>query len=219
MFGSSSQPHHLQFLHDIVFTAQRGDPIIKIWRYLENNSVLISELPSVEESKVDITFLKLIQGKGNYLVAGYSNGGFTIWKVEGASSYDISIEEIVSYIPNTREGGNVTSIGLDYPMIIVCTDKMKLSIFHIDDSYSLQLVHRLQSPIDWSHIATDIHRYFLRRQSQQSRVNEELWRVILCFGVSGEAVAPSIGVQVRKVITFKATQINANLISGTYFIF
>lgn len=195
VFGSSSQPHHLQFLHDIIFTAQRGDSIIKIWRYLEDSSVFISELPIVEEGKVDVTFLRLVQGKGNHLVAGYSNGGFTVWKVEGSSSYDVSIEEIASYIPNTREGGNVTSIGLDYPMIIVCTDKMKLSIFHIDDSYSLQLVHRLQSPIDWSHIDIDIHRYFPKRQSQCDRFNEELWRVILCFGISGEAVASSIGVQ------------------------
>lgn len=204
MFGSSSQPHHLQFLHDIIFTAQRGDSIIKIWRYLEDSSVFISELPIVEEGKVDVTFLKLVQGKGNHLVAGYSNGGFTVWKVEGSSSYDVSIEEIASYIPNRREGGNVTSIGLDYPMIIVCTDKMKLSIFHIDDSYSLQLVHRLQSPIDWSHIDIDIHRYFPKRQSQCERFNEELWRVILCFCISGEAVASSIGVQVREMVILKS---------------
>lgn len=180
----------MQFFNDIVFFAQRGDAIIKIWRYVENDSVLLFELSTVEESNTEITFLKLIQGKRNHLVTGYSDGGFTVWEVEGTSSYNISIKEVVSYVPITREGGNVTSMGLDYPMMIVCTDKMKLSMFYIDDSYSLQLVHRLQSPIDWSHIEIDIHK------SSPSKVKEELWRVILCFGVSGGAVNSSIGIQV-----------------------
>lgn len=190
----------MQFLNDIVFIAQRNCSSIEVWKYEENNSVAITQLQTIEDSDTHITFLKLIQGAANHLVAGYSNGGFTLWEIEGSSSLNLSVVEVVNYIPlssTSIESDRVTSIGIEYPILIVCTESMKLSIFYVDPSLSLQLIHRLQSPVDWSPVVIDIQRYHPKNNVKLSKLRAELWKVIVCFGLSGGNFTTSIGIQVK----------------------
>lgn len=181
-------PHQLQFLHDTIFVVQNNSSIIDIWRYVENGSALMYQLQSTENTDGYITFFKLIEGSTNRLVAGYSNGGFTLWEISGGCC----LTEITNYNPSNND--KVTSIGMEYPMILVCTESMKLSVFHITQSLSLELVHCLQSPIDWSPVVIDIQKYHPKRQYKNIA---DLWKVVVCFGLSGGSFTSSIGVQVN----------------------
>jgi hypothetical protein len=121
-----------------------------------------------------------------------------LWKIEGSSSLDLKIAEIVNYTPllsSSAENNKVTSIGMEYPMLLVCTESMKLSIFYVDSSFSLRLIHRLQSPVDWSPVVIDIHSYSPKKGKA---AKAKLWKVIVCFGISGGNFTTSIGIQVRQ---------------------
>lgn len=176
--------HQIQVLHDTIFLV--GDSTssgIDVWKYVENGSVHVHQVQSTENTDGFISFLKLVEGPINRLIAGYSNGGFTLWEISGTN-----LREITNYNPSSQHD-KVTSIGMEYPMILVCTESMKLSVFHVTPSLSLELIHRLQSPMDWSPVAIEIQKHEPKRKTG-------LWKVIICFGLSGGGFTSSIGVQV-----------------------
>lgn len=178
-------------MHDTIFLVQNNSTSsgIDIWKYIENDSVFIRRVQSTENTDGYISFLKLVEGPINRLIAGYSNGGFTLWEITGTC-----LTEITHYNPSSHD--KVTSIGMEYPMILVCTESMKLSVFHVTPSLSLELIHCLQSPMHWSPIAIEIQKHKpKRKQDNNNRV--ELWKVIVCFGLSGGGFTSSIGVQVN----------------------
>ncbi|KAL7317894.1 hypothetical protein PS15m_004192 [Mucor circinelloides] len=182
-------PDHLQFTHDFVFTAQEGTPTINMWRYQKETTIpyLIRQLQSLEQpDATDITFMKLIDGGSNmkHLIAGYSNGGFTLWQL-----LTTEVIEVANYIASsTTQIDKVTSIGMALPMIILYTEDGKFSVFRINTSVnSLELMHQLQSPMNWSPVTIDIHRY--------PNSKRDLWKAVLCFGLSGGNYTTSVGIQ------------------------
>ncbi|KAL9538734.1 hypothetical protein MBANPS3_010710 [Mucor bainieri] len=185
---ASLSPNHLQFTHDIVFTAQEGASAISMWKYQKDATTphLIQQLQSIEQpDTAEITFMKLIgDGSTKHLIAGYSNGGFTLWQVLASE-----VIEAANYMAtSTTQLDRVASIGMALPMIILYTESGKVSVFRINTiANSFELVHQLQSPMHWSPVTIDIHRYPSSKR--------ELWKAVVCFGLSGGNYTTTVGIQ------------------------
>ncbi|KAI8639023.1 hypothetical protein BD408DRAFT_422154 [Parasitella parasitica] len=183
----SLSPNHLQFIHDIIFTADENIPQINVWKYEKETSSphVIHQLQATEQSEnTQITFMKLTGAEDHekHLIAGYSNGGFTLWQVSATK-----FTEVAHYIP-TVQFGKVVSIGMELPMIAVCTESGELVIFRIEmDKSCFKLVHQLKSPMNWFPVSIDIQRY------PTSKIDS--WKVVLCFGLSGGNYTTSVGIQ------------------------
>ncbi|GAA5795369.1 hypothetical protein HPULCUR_000725 [Helicostylum pulchrum] len=161
--------HQLQFFHDIVFVVQSNSSVINVWKYVEDKSSLEFLIESTERSNNGhITLLRFIEGSSNSsLVAGYSNGGFTVWEVFGSCFEELRVKESVSYMPSDITiDDKVTAIALEYPMIVICTESMTLSVFYINVHLSLEMS------------------------------KEDVWQAIVCFGMfGGGGLAASVGIQ------------------------
>jgi hypothetical protein len=124
-----------------------------------------------------------------HLIAGYSNGGFTLWELRQDDPTHIT--ELTSYQPShlSSEKCNqkVNMICMEYPIIVVCTEEMKLSIFNVYPS--LQLVHHLQSSNFWSPVIFDIQKV--------NNTTQPTWKIMTCFGIDLGNNSSSLGVQVR----------------------
>ncbi|KAK4520297.1 uncharacterized protein ATC70_008430 [Mucor velutinosus] len=182
-------PNHLQFTHDIVFTAQEGASAINMWRYQKDTATphLVRRLQSIEQpDATEITFMKLIDDgtSTKHLIAGYANGGFTLWQVVATE-----VVEVANYLAaSTTQLDKVTSIGMALPMMILYTESGKVSVFRINATVnSFELIHQLQSPMHWSPVTLDIHRYPSSKR--------ELWKAVVCFGLSGGSYTTSVGIQ------------------------
>lgn len=188
---TSLSPNHLQFTHDIVFTAQEGASAINMWKYQKDTTTthLIQQLQSIEQpDNTEITFMKLVDddtSSTKHLIAGYSNGGFTLWQVLATE-----VIEVANYLAaSATQIDKVTSIGMALPMMAIYTESGKVNVFRINPTVnSLELIHQLQSPMHWSPVAIDIHRYPSSKR--------ELWKAVVCFGLSGGNYTTSVGIQV-----------------------
>lgn len=170
--------YHLQFQHDMLFIANSQSSTIDI--YEAHTFTKQSQLQSVElaslhpNSTTHVTFLKI---KLPYLIAGYSNGGFTLWNL-GKIDKQQEPEEVLSYFPtrSTEEDDPVASVSIKSPILVVNTASHKLYIFRLSLSCSgIDLMHYLESPYCWSPIAIEI-------QNNEDR----FWKVLICCGFSGE---------------------------------
>ncbi|KAI9265408.1 hypothetical protein EDC94DRAFT_604810 [Helicostylum pulchrum] len=190
--------HQLQFFHDIVFVVQSNSSVINVWKYVEDKSSLEFLIESTERSNNGhITLLRFIEGSSNSnLVAGYSNGGFTVWEVFGSCFEELRVKESVSYMPSDITIDNkVTAIALEYPMIVICTESMTLSVFYINVHLSLEMVHCLHNPIDCSSIVIDIKKR-IPKTNEKRQSKEDVWQAIVCFGMfGGGGLAASVGIQ------------------------
>lgn len=207
--------HQLQFFHDVVFVVQSNSSVINVWKYVEDKSSLEFSLESTESCSNNghITLLKFIEGPNSNLVAGYSNGGFTVWEVSGSCFEELSVKENISYRPSDITiHDKVTAIALEYPMIVICTESMRLSAFYINAHLSLEMVHRLHNPIDCSSIVIDIKKCIPKmNEKRQSSCKEDVWQAIICFGMfGGGGLVASVGIQVNyyTYIMFQGSKIN-----------
>lgn len=187
----SLSPNHLQFTHDFIFTAEKDGGLINVWKYEKGASSprLINQLQSIEQlDNIQITILKLVDDDNNndtkHLIAGYSNGGFTLWQV-----LTTDITEVANYIStSTTQLEKVIAIGMELPMVLLYTENGKLSVFRINTSTnSLNLVHQLQSPMNWSPVKIDIHKCPTNKRN--------LWKAVICFGLSGGSYTTTVGIQ------------------------
>ncbi|KAI7898848.1 uncharacterized protein BX663DRAFT_555399 [Cokeromyces recurvatus] len=206
VFHTSPNVHqYFQFTHDIIFTAQSDSSIIKVWRYNNNEKdnffKLLGQIQSLEVQQEDIfiTYLKLTTTEKQYLIAGYSNGGFTIWEFSTNDVMAIinntlvdEIHELITYFPTSNQN-KVKSIGMVYPMIVVYTENKKLSIFHFNND-TLKLIDQLQSAVDWQPVIINIYPI-------SNHDYKKLWKVVLCFGLlSGEGNYTSTAVGIQEII-------------------
>lgn len=191
--GTTNSRHLLQFSHDTLFIAQSQSSIMDVWNYNGTTKPpdRICQLQAVglvgDASDTCITCLKLVEKSAspNYLIAGYSDGGFTLWTITD------SIREIGSYFSTNRTTSEVISIGFDYPMMLIYTKNRQLSVFHIEPATNqLQPLHHLQSPMDWSPIAIDIGRLKSEKKAR--------WKAVICFSFFGTTTGTAntlIGIQ------------------------
>lgn len=186
---ASLSPNFLQFTHDTVFTAQEGASAIAMWRYQKDTTTphLIRQLQSIEQPDfTEITFMKLVEDNSDmkHLIAGYSNGGFTLWQV-----LPTNVIEVANYLAaSTTQIDKVLSIGVALPMMILYTESGKVSVFRINTTVnSFELIHQLQSPIHWSPVLIDIHKYPSSKR--------DLWKAVVCFGLSGGNYTTTVGIQ------------------------
>lgn len=123
-----------------------------------------------------------------YLIAGYSNGGFTLWQVLATEAI-----EVANYLAaSTTQIDKVLSIGMALPMMILYTESGKISVFRINTIVnSFELIHQLQSPMHWSPVTIDIHRYPSSKR--------DLWKAVVCFGLSGGNYTTTVGIQVSLI--------------------
>ena len=175
----------LQIVKDLVFIVSENYNAIDIWKYIENDSKLLYRIESTALKAYNITFMKLIEGNPHQLIAGYTNGGFALWEINYYFG-DLNIKEIANYSPYFSEDNSVISIGICFPMILLCTKNMELSAIYIDETNSVKLIHKLQSSVDWNPVNIDIHAY---------NNNLLLWKAIICFGLSMGNHASSVGLQ------------------------
>jgi hypothetical protein len=169
-------------------------PLINVWKYEKDASspLLINQLQSIEQpDNIQITILKLVDDNNNnnnnntkHLIAGYSNGGFTLWQILATE-----ITEVANYISSSiTQFDNVITIGMEFPMILLYTENGKLNVFRINASTnSLKLVHQLQSPMNWFPVEIDIYKYPANKK--------DLWRAVICFGLSGGSYTTTVGIQ------------------------
>ncbi|KAI8058750.1 hypothetical protein BDF21DRAFT_440835 [Thamnidium elegans] len=145
-----------------------------------------------------ITFLKFTEGSNSSLVAGYSNGGFTVWDISGSCFKELSIKESINYRPSDITiNDKITAIAMEYPMIVICTESMTLSVFYVNKHRSLDMVHCLHNPIDCSSIVINIKKRIPKtNEKRQSNCKEDVWQAIVCFGMfGGGGLAASVGIQ------------------------
>ncbi|KAG2236764.1 hypothetical protein INT48_006948 [Thamnidium elegans] len=192
--------HQLQFFHDIIFIAQSNSSVINVWKYVENKTTLEFSLESTESRGNNgyITFLKFTEGSNSSLVAGYSNGGFTVWDISGSCFKELSIKESINYRPSDITiNDKITAIAMEYPMIVICTESMTLSVFYVNKHRSLDMVHCLHNPIDCSSIVINIKKRIPKtNEKRQSNCKEDVWQAIVCFGMfGGGGLAASVGIQ------------------------
>lgn len=167
-------------------------PLIIVWKYEKDASSprLVNQLRPIEQpDNTQITLLKLVDDDNNknntkHLIAGYSNGGFTLWQV-----LTTEITEVANYISSsTTQLNKVIAIGMEFPMILLYTENGKLSVFRINAfTNSLTLVHQLQSPMNWLPVEIDIHKYSTNKR--------DLWKAVICFGLSGSGYTTTVGIQ------------------------
>lgn len=188
----------MQFNRDILCLASISDSRIEVWRIATNDNpqpVLLGQLACHDDSSnfCHITCLKLqAMNHSQYrLVAGYDDGGFSLWTME-IKDHPTSFvaRQLTHYTPPYRLGSHqaIEAIGLSYPMVLICTKGMKLSAFCIDDeqaALSPRLVYELQSPIRWNPIVVEL-----------DQCDHNRWRGMACFGMPVGLNAFSVGIQV-----------------------
>lgn len=197
----------VQFSRDILCLASISDPRIEVWRIATNDNpqpVLLGQLASHDDSSTlsHITCLKLqAMNHSQYrLVAGYDDGGFSLWTMEIEDNPTSFVaRQLTRYTPSYRLGCHqaIEAIGLSYPMVLICTKGMKLSAFIIDNEQtaaSPRLIYELQSPIRWNPIVVEL---------DQCDHHRDRWRGMACFGMPVGLNAFSVGIQVCIIGTMK----------------
>ncbi|KAI8366191.1 WD40-repeat-containing domain protein [Blakeslea trispora] len=178
-------PHHIQFIHDVIFISQGYSDTIDVWQYKKKGkSQLLDQLKPEPESTHHVCYLKLVnyQPTIRFLVAGYSDGKFRLWQIDGLSSVDLKMTHKISH---ATDHGPAVSIGMHYPLLLIYTEDRTLLVYRLDGT-EITLIECLQSPMDWSPVIMDIHPMRLPNR----------WRVVLCFGSSSSHSGPSsVGVQ------------------------
>ncbi|CDS10482.1 hypothetical protein LRAMOSA03158 [Lichtheimia ramosa] len=189
----------VQFSRDILCLASISDPRIEVWRIATNDNpqpVLLGQLASHDDSSTlsHITCLKLqAMNHSQYrLVAGYDDGGFSLWTMEIEDNPTSFVaRQLTRYTPSYRLGCHqaIEAIGLSYPVVLICTKGMKLSAFIIDNEQtaaSPRLIYELQSPIRWNPIVVEL---------DQCDNHRDRWRGMACFGMPVGLNAFSVGIQ------------------------
>ncbi|ORE06852.1 hypothetical protein BCV72DRAFT_227680 [Rhizopus microsporus var. microsporus] len=174
-----------QMTKDIMFVVSADKCKIDVWKYIKDESRLLCRIESARLANSKITFIRLIDGNPLHLLGGYANGGFVLWEIK-ANLGSLSINEITNHNPQTDKDDSVISIGMDFPIVLLCTKNMKLSAFYIDETNTVRPIHRLQSPVDWSSVHIDIH-----KQTH----NQPLWVATICFSLAIGNHATSVGLQ------------------------
>lgn len=198
----------VQFNSDTLCLAYISEPVIEIWHIRTKKAPIpLGRLATSVDNVRHITCLKLESTSSrtgaphvNRLIAGYENGGFSVWEFTKYTHDEMRIDakEIAVHIPRRQRKSSVTSvesIGIAYPMIITCTSDMKLAAFYIDLSkrnVSLRLVYELQSAIRWKPIVVELERV----EHQGDQTFGDRWRAIVCFGMPVGLNSYSVGVQV-----------------------
>lgn len=174
-----------QMTKDIMFVVSADKCKIDVWKYIKDESRLLYRIESAKLGNSKITFIRLIDGDPLRLLGGYANGGFVLWEIK-TNLESLSIDEIANHNPQTDKDDSVISIGMEFPIVLLCTKNMKLSAFYIDETNTVRPIHRLQSPVDWSSVHIDIH-----KQTH----NQPLWVATICFSLAIGNHATSVGLQ------------------------
>ncbi|OBZ82793.1 F-box/WD repeat-containing protein 7 [Choanephora cucurbitarum] len=172
-----STPHHIQFLHDVLFISQRHT--IDIWQYRKERSSRISQLNA---STSQVCYLKLVdhQPTVRFLIASYADGQLCIWQINGLSSADLAITHQLSHMAHPA-----VSLDMHYPLLAIYTVQKTLVVYRLDGPELVEIAC-LQSPMDWSPVIMDI----------QPMRSPGRWQVVLCFGSSSSHSGPSsVGIQ------------------------
>ncbi|GBC07490.1 hypothetical protein RclHR1_00750024 [Rhizophagus clarus] len=242
----------VQFTRHVILTASSSGindtnsiPEIYLWRAGKQNehidtlrSGVLHKAITAQKSKfpITITCLKLDSNEGkddtetHKLVAGYSNGGFTIWEIDSLerSNNDVgkwrhreiyTLPMISSHrMPYTRS--QLIACALHFPVLVTCTEDFELSIYFIDcksdantlssdekliEQVECRLVHQLRSFVCWAPVEISVE--CITGSSQYTSINydtQDSWKAVVAYSVPLYGGGWTVGIQ---EIKFSATRL------------
>ncbi|CAG8448365.1 424_t:CDS:2 [Funneliformis caledonium] len=241
----------VQFTRHVILTASfssvKNIPEVHLWRAGKQNEhidTLRSEIlyKTMQKSKfpIVITCLKLDSNEGkddagmHKILAGYSNGGFTIWEFDSmersSTDDDRTIRkwrhrEIYTLQSASRAQNPLIACALHFPVLVTCTEDFELSIYFMDykqnDSVQFntsiegnesavkvdcRLVHQLRSFVCWAPIEISVES-ITEDSTQSSLMNyssRDVWKATIAYSVPLYGGGWTVGVQ---EIKFSSTQL------------
>ncbi|RIA97293.1 hypothetical protein C1645_732506 [Glomus cerebriforme] len=240
----------VQFTGHVILTASFSNindvnsiPEVHLWRAGKQNehvdtlrSKILHNLITTKKSKfpITITCLKLDSNEGNdteihKLVAGYSNGGFTIWEVDSmersSNDNDKSVRkwkhrEIYTLsMMYMAEQNPLIACALHFPVLVTCTEDFELSIYFIDykqsgnvqfnsdeEQVECRLIHKLRSFVCWAPVEISVECIIpdSAQYGSMSYDSQDTWKAIVAYSVPLYGGGWTVGVQ---EIKFSATRL------------
>ncbi|KAI8581477.1 hypothetical protein K450DRAFT_231488 [Umbelopsis ramanniana AG] len=191
----NSRQHHLseeakatgsflfQVCNDIIVTASTDSANIDVWQ-IEGSSIQhIATAPPSVETVAYVTCIKWDNTDPTRVVAGYSNGGFTVYQIDAKKR---SIMQLAGHaarpsVDCDRHG--VQSIALCEKIVMTCSSDMELSTYLCEDQ-GTRLCHSLISAMTWEPLTLEIF-----AKSNNS------YQAIVCFGMSAGLDSWTLGIQ------------------------
>ncbi|KAI8971699.1 hypothetical protein BDF20DRAFT_885905 [Mycotypha africana] len=203
--NNSSHFRHVQVYNNMLLTNRNNSPTVEVWKYMAHingsTATLVYQFKADDiKDNTRITQFKLFtqqEVKKKILVAGYSNGGFTLWEIanKGAGCEDLSKENIIelfTYVKSVcgRTNNDVSAVSLEYPILTVHAYDT-ISIYHIE-SATVKLIRQFRCPYDWKSVALNV---FPCKTVFGNRPNN-LWKIVICFVIAaGNSYPATVGIQ------------------------
>ncbi|CAI2180287.1 5515_t:CDS:2 [Funneliformis geosporum] len=230
----------VQFTRHVILTASfssaKNIPEVHLWRAGKQNEhidTLRSEIlyKTMQKSKfpIVVTCLKLDSNEGkddtgiHKLIAGYSNGGFTIWEfdsMERSSTDDKTMRKWrhreIFTLHSSRAQNPLIACALHFPVLVTCTEDFELSIYFMDyklnnsaqfnssiegnepvEKIDCRLVHQLRSFVCWAPIEISVES-ITENSIQSSTLNyssRDVWKATIAYSVPLYGGGWSVGVQ------------------------
>ncbi|KAH8550060.1 hypothetical protein BGW37DRAFT_90665 [Umbelopsis sp. PMI_123] len=181
--GKATGKFLFQVCNDIIVTASSDSANIDVWQ-IEGSSIqhIATASPSVK-TVAYVTCIKWDGTDNTRVVAGYSNGGFTVYQIDAKKR---SIIETASHaarpsIDCDRHG--VQSIAVCDKIVMTCSTDMELSTYICEDQ-GTRLCHSLISAMTWEPLTLEI-----------LAKNNNVYQAIVCFGMSAGLDSWTLGIQ------------------------
>ncbi|CAO3702106.1 unnamed protein product [Rhizopus stolonifer] len=130
---------------------------IDVWQYTENSSRFLRRIRPHFLRTGGITFIELITSDVQRLVIGHRNGGFTLWEIESVEN-DLKVKEVSNYNPGNNEVDPVICMSISFPVIMFCTESMRLSTVYVEENNTIRVIQQLRSANYRAPIAIDVYK-------------------------------------------------------------
>ncbi|KAI9279541.1 hypothetical protein BY458DRAFT_431526 [Sporodiniella umbellata] len=117
-------------------------------------SVRINSISSIDFGSIPITFIKLVQEDNcrSQLVAGYENGGFSLWVIDFLEDNTLNVHEVTSHDASSDERDAVIAVDINRQLVLFCTQKGRMTAVYIERNHYTRIIQqvtdsRYQGPI------------------------------------------------------------------------
>lgn len=173
----------IQVCNDIIVTAESGTATIHVWQIRGSRiEHLATAGPSVETIAY-ITCIKWDSMDNSRVVVGYSNGGFTVYRIDIKERSVIECASHAARPSISHDRHSVQSIALCETIVMTCSTDMELSTYSFTDQ-GTRLCHSLISAMTWEPLTLEIY-----------AKGDRVYQAVVCFGMSVGLDSWTIGIQ------------------------
>lgn len=183
----------IQVCNDVIVTAASGSSSINVWQMKASRIEHMATAGPSIETAAHITCIKWDTVDSGRLVAGYSNGGFTIYQIDAKKRSIIECASHAARPSISCDQHGVQSIALCEKIVMTCSTNMELSTYSINDQGTARLCHCLIGAMTWEPLTLELY-----------SKGDHVYQAIVCFGMSVGLDSWTIGIQ---VVSFTPTRI------------